>query len=214
MAMGPVVWIEGIIGAGKSTLTKAAAESLNLRPIYEPVDDNEYLASFYQDPGRWAFPMQVELMARRFGMQLQALSEAMAGGQWQGAILDRGLPGDRVFAKLLTRAGHIDAREFRTYEKLYDSMTMWITSPRLLVFLDVDPEVALERIRKRGREAELGIDLGYLRDLRSGYLDLLVEIESGRHHWARGMEVMKIAWNVDHQNPTIIVEEIRHACRL
>jgi len=209
--MGPVIWIEGIIGAGKSTLTKAVSESLGLRPIYEPVDDNEYLTPFYADPARWAFPMQVELMARRYAMQLLALGEAQCGN---GAILDRGLPGDRVFAKLLMRNGHIHEREWRTYQRLYDSMTMWITSPRLLVFLDVDPTVAMDRIRIRGREAESGMDLQYLIDLRAGYLDLLTEIESGAHAWSRGMDTMRVAWNVDHQDPNTIVEEIKHRCRL
>jgi deoxyadenosine/deoxycytidine kinase len=209
--MGPVVWIEGIIGAGKSTLTKSVSEALSLRPIYEPVEDNEYLVPFYKDQKRWAWPMQVELMARRYGMQMLAMGEAMNG---HGAILDRGMPGDRVFAKMHVRAGNIHEREWRTYERLYDQMTAFITSPRLLVFLDVDPSVAMERIKNRGREAEGGIDIGYLRDLRTGYLDLLVEIESGAHHWSRGMEVVKLPWNVDHQSPEVVVDEIRHRCRL
>jgi deoxyadenosine/deoxycytidine kinase len=212
--MGPVVWVEGIIGAGKSTLTSTIAERLNLRPIYEPVDDNAYLGLFYEDQERWGFPMQVELMARRYGMQLQALAEAMVRGQWQGAVLDRGLPGDRVFAKMLMQAGKIHELEWQTYEKLYDHMTTWITSPRLLVFLDVEPEVAHERVRGRARDAESGIPLDYLRDLRKGYLDLLVDVESGRHHWSRGMEVLKVPWNVDHQDPGSVVEEIAHRCRL
>lgn len=212
--MGPVIWIEGIIGSGKSTLTATVAKELNLRPIYEPVEDNPYLSLFYKNQDRWAFPMQVELMARRYGMQLQALAEAMAGGQWQGAVLDRGLPGDRVFAKMLTKGGQISDLEWDTYQKLYDHMTTWITSPRLLVFLDVEPEVAHERVAKRGREAEAGIPLEYLKDLRKGYLDLLVEVESGKHHWSRGMEVVKVPWNTDFQDPHIVVEEIAHRCRL
>jgi len=60
MSYGPIIWIEGGIGAGKTTLTEKMAKALNLRAIYEPVEGNPYLARFYEEPKRWAFPMQIE----------------------------------------------------------------------------------------------------------------------------------------------------------
>lgn len=211
---GPIIWIEGGIGAGKTTLAKALAEKLNLRPIHEPVDDNPYLERFYKEPGRWAFPMQIELLHRRYAMQKLAAFEATMSGGYKGAILDRGLPGDRVFAKLHMLEGNMSELEWQTYERAYSIMTCSLIPPSILVFLDVEPEVALERVKTRARGAEVGIELDYLQKLRKGYLDLLVEIESGGHAWSRGMEVMRVPWNQDFQPTDSLVETLRHRCRL
>jgi deoxyadenosine kinase len=56
------ITISGIIGAGKSTLATALADKLNLPVFYEPVKDNSYLADFYGDIAKYAFPMQVWLL--------------------------------------------------------------------------------------------------------------------------------------------------------
>ena len=178
---GPIIWNEGIIGAGKTTATEKMAEALNLRPIYEPVDSNPYLAKFYKDPKRYAFPMQIELLHRRYAMQKIAAYEATTNGGYDGAILDRGLPGDRVFARLHRLAGNIGELEWNTYERAYDTMTCSLIPPSIMVFLDTEPEVALRRIKKRARDAEVSIDLDYLTRLRDGYYDLMVEIDSGDH---------------------------------
>ena len=210
--MGSVVWIEGIIGAGKSTLTKLVAERLKLRAIYEPVDDNPMLTKFYADPKKYAFPMQLLLMARRHAMQQLAAWEAAHGTDFKGAVVDRGLPGDRVFCKLHVAEGNIEPEFWDVYETFYKVMSLNLPTPSLLVFLDVEPEVAHERMQKRARAAENGVPLEYLKKLRRGYLDLMVEIESGQHSWARGMKVIRVPWNVDHQNPEPIINAISAAC--
>lgn len=210
--MGSVVWVEGIIGAGKSTLTKQIAEHLKLRPIYEPVDDNPLLVKFYEDPKKYAFPMQMLLMARRYAMQQLAAWEATHGADFNGAVVDRGLPGDRVFCKLHIAEGNIEAEFWDVYETFYKIMSLNLPTPSVLVFLDVEPEVAFERMQKRARAAENGVPLEYLKKLRRGYLDLLVEIESGQHAWARGMRVIRIPWNTDHQDPMSVINKISAAC--
>lgn len=202
--MGPVVWLEGIIGSGKTTLVKALCRRLPLRALLEPVETNPYLAPFYADPKRWAFAMQIELLHRRYAMQQLAAFEATSEGGYEGAVVDRGLPGDRVFARMHRVAGNISELEWSTYERAYNVMARTLTPPSLLLFIDVEPEIALARIRKRGREAESGLTIEYLQSLRAGYLDLLTEIESGAHAWSRGMETMRLGWNMDNQP----VEEI------
>jgi len=211
MKTGPVAWVEGIIGAGKSTLAEILSKELGLRRFLEPVDSNPYLADFYKDPKRWAFPMQIELMSHRYAMQKEAAYGAARGF---GAVLDRGMPGDRVFCKLHMLAGNMDEREWDTYERLYEVMACSLTVPSILIFLDVDPEVALERVKTRARGAEVGIDLKYLNDLRKGYLDLMCEIESGAHPWSKGMEVMRLAWNSDHLPTGPLIEELAHRFRI
>lgn len=206
MKVGPVIWVEGLIGAGKSTMAASLAKSLGLRAFHEPVDSNPYLERFYKEPKRWAFPMQMHLMHERHAMQKEA---AYASTRGFGSVLDRGMPGDRVFCKLHMLAGNIDELEWQTYEKAYEVMACSLTAPSLLIFLDVEPDVALERVKVRARGAEVGITLKYLQDLRKGYLDLMCEVESGVHSWSRGMEVKRIAWNSDWNRLDGLMEMLR-----
>ena len=211
MINGPVIWIEGIIGSGKTTLAKKLSEELGLRAMFEPVGSNPYLSRFYDDPKRWVFPMQIELMKTRYAMQKEAVYGAALG---RGSVLDRGMPGDRVFCKLHMLAGNMSELEWRTYEGLYAVMASSFVPPSLLLFLDVEPDTALERVKERAREAEVSIDLKYLTDLRKGYLDLMAEIESGEHVWSRGMSVKRLPWNMDHQPVEPLIESLKHKYRL
>ena len=51
--------------------------------------------------------------------------------------------------------------------------------------------------------------IDYLKDLHKGYLDLIAEIESGMHPWARGMSIMRVAWNSDYQPIEPIVQALK-----
>ena len=214
----PIIWVEGIIGSGKSTFSKIIAEKLHLRLISEPVD-NDYLTIFYENPKRWAFPMQIDLLHKRYSLQKLAAYEAslaaVGESPYQGVVLDRGLPGDRVFAKLHMLEGNISDVEWKTYQRAYETMTCSLIPPSLLIFLDVEPTTALTRVQSRDRSFErAGVPLEYLIKLQRGYMDLLAEIESGQHGWSRGMELMRIPWNVDNQPIDQIIEDIRRKYEL
>ena len=137
----PIIWIEGVIGAGKTTLARTLGEALGMRVLEEPVDSNPYLTRFYKDPKRWAYPMQIHLMGVRYGMQQLAAYESVAGAS-NGVLLDRGLPGDRVFAHLHTlmpkneedKEKNISPLEWQTYQRWYDIMTCSLIPPALMSY--------------------------------------------------------------------------------
>lgn len=209
---GAVLWVEGLIGAGKSTLSQKLAGLLEFRAFHEPID-SDYLDKFYKDPAKYAFEFQMRQIVRRRKIHKLAAAEANHT-EYKGSILDRGLPGDRVFARLHVAAGNISPEQWTTYDLMFDDMMDGIRPPALLVFLDVEPEVALERVRNRGRGAESGMTLDYLRTLRKGYLDMMSEIESKEHRWSDGLDVMRVPWNVDNQEVGPLASKIKDRLRI
>lgn len=216
--MKPIIWIEGNIGAGKTTLTKIIAEKLNLKPIFEPAGDGEVgevnplLEAFYADPKAFAFPMQIHLMMKRFNLQHLAHFEAQAG-HYRGAVLDRGLPGDRVFCKANIEVGNIPEVLWPIYEQAFETMIYWLRAPALLIYLDVSPWTSMRRIKARARSSEDGIPFDYLKRLYCGYEDLMREIESKEHAWARGMAVARIPWDEDHMDPAPAIDAAANVLR-
>lgn len=212
----PLIWVEGIIGAGKTTFSREVAKRLSLRMIEEPVDDNPYLALFYKDPKKYAFGMQVFLLHRRYLIQRLAADEATGLGGYGGAILDRSLSGDRVFAKLHMQEGNIERIDWETYEMAYDLMCRTLLPPTLMIFLDIQPETAFERMQRRNREAEVGVPLDYLKKLRDGYQELLSEAEHGLLPWAHAVRICRIPWDPDTLNASqwdAVAATVQAACR-
>lgn len=197
----PLIWVEGLIGCGKTTFSKEVGKRLNLRVLEEPVDSNPYLDLFYKEPKRFAFGMQMHLLHVRYAMQQVASYEATGVGGASGAILDRSLSGDRVFAKLHMKAGNIHPLEWDTYELSYSNMARSLLPPTLLIFLDVQPETAFDRMKKRNRAVESGVQLSYLKDLYVGYKELLEEAKHGLLPWAHAVKVTSLIWELDTVTP-------------
>lgn len=193
----PLIWVEGLIGCGKSSFSKEVGNRLGLRIVEEPVEGNPYLGKFYEDTKKYAFGMQMFLLHQRYAMQQLASYEATGIGNYQGAILDRSLSGDRVFAKMLKDEGYIDSLDWETYEMAYSIMARTLLPPTLLIFLDVQPETAFERMKKRNRQEEAGVPLDYLRKLRNAYNELLAEAESAMLPWAHAVRVSRMVWEPD-----------------
>ena len=211
--MKPNIWVEGNIASGKSRLTGQLEKLLGFRSFPEPVADKGYLELFYADPKRWAFSIQVEMLRRRWDIHRLAMLECRAGS-YAGTILDRGLPGDRVFAWMHHQAGNLHSLEWATYEALYSEfMSVPHMQPTVLVYLDVSPERCLRRIRRRARPSEERITLDYLSALGEAYRRMLDEIEGGRHAWSRGLQILRIAWSEDDLPVDPIVENIKRMCQ-
>lgn len=209
MKSKPLIWVEGIIGAGKSTLAEILGNELNMRIMHEPVESNPYLDAFYKDNKTHAFAMQIHLLSIRAGMQDLAAEEVMWGDKYNGAVLDRALPGDHAFARLHMVYGNMSKLNYETYRLLYLQRTNKMKPPSVMLFLDVEPEVAFRRVKERARGAEVGMTLKYLQDLRDQYLDLMVELQNGDHEWAGKVDIRRIAWNADNQPTTAILSMLK-----
>jgi deoxyadenosine/deoxycytidine kinase len=191
---GDLVVVEGNIGAGKSTCAKALADRLNLRLLEEPVDD-ELLQLFYDDKDRWSFPFQMEMLHRRWAMQISAAAETCVAGGYDGAILDRSLWGDLVFASALVKAGKMHQKEWDIYVRAVRNMALVLWPPTVLVYLSARPETCLERIKQRGRPQENGMTLDYLKMIHGGYQALVQHARTGFFPWSHAVQVLPVPWD-------------------
>jgi len=193
--MRPVIWVEGIIGCGKTTYAREVAKRLNLYVGGEPVSGNPFLEKFYEDQKRWAFSMQIFLLKERFKQQLHAATIAIGAGDWNGSILDRSISGDRVFCRMHYEAGNIDEDSWEAYEDFHLLMCTQLFPPTLVIKLQCTPETALERVRNRDRDAEKTLSLEYLQDLDRAYHDLWRELDQGLLPWGHRVKVETVHWD-------------------
>lgn len=189
----PIIWIEGIIGVGKTTFAKELGRILDFRTLEEPVNE-DLLKIYYEDQQSWGFSFQIDMLHKRHEIHSKAMDLTSLG---YGVILDRGLPGDRVFANMLYKEKKIHPINWTIYENAYRFATKSISPPNLLIFLDVTPETAYDRIRHRNRQAEQEdvLPIEYLQLLDKEYRNLLTEFYSGRHPWSNKTEIWEIDWN-------------------
>lgn len=162
--MQSVICIDGVVGAGKSTLGELLSERLGVHFFREPVHDNPLLERFYHDQQRYSFPLQVFFLNKRFKMIKEA-------EQLSACVMDRSIYGDVIFARMLMLDGKMSKEEFDLYEELLHNMLEHVSRPRLMVYLDIDVDNAISRIRERGRDYEQIVARNYWSQLNEHYDD-------------------------------------------
>lgn len=156
--------IAGNIGAGKSSLTGLLAQHFDWEAFYESVDDNPYLADFYEDMLRWSFNLQIYFLSSRFRHQKDMLQKEIS------LIQDRTIYEDvEIFAKNLHQMSLMSDRDFDNYEALFHEMSYYLRPPDLLVYLRAQVPTLVRQIQQRGREYENSIRIDYLERLNNLY---------------------------------------------
>ena len=153
--------IEGAIGVGKTTLTHKLAERFNASTLLEDVDDNPFIEFFYQDPSRHAMSVQLSFLFSRL-KQWQSLQ--------QPNLFTRGLISDYIFAKDRLFANiNLSDEELTLYEQVASLACTDIAKPDLVIYLQSDPNVVMQRIRQRNVRMEHGLSEDYLRKVIEAY---------------------------------------------
>lgn len=158
--------IEGNIGAGKTTLSHQLADRFGCDLVLEQFTDNPFLPPFYEQPERYAFPVELFFMTERHKQLLEHFSQPDLFRSFTVA--------DYFFVKtLLFAKNNLSEEEFRLFQRLFLILNATFPKPDLLLYLHRPVEVLLKQIKKRGRDIEQHITLGYLTEIQDAYLDYL-----------------------------------------
>jgi deoxyguanosine kinase len=155
--------IEGPIGVGKTSLARALARRFGGRNVFEMVEENPFLANFYQDKSKYAFQTQLFFLLSRFKQQQDLFQQDLFS---QVTVSDYLFAKDRIFASIT-----LDPNELSLYERVYDTLGPRVMKPDLVIYLQARLEVLLARIKKRGRDFERKFDSEYLAELARTYND-------------------------------------------
>ena len=162
--MANYIVIEGLIGVGKTSLCRILEREWGARLVLEPAEDNPFLASFYADAARFAFPAQMFYLATRYDQQVRLAQRDLFTDL---VVSDYHFAKDRLFAEQT-----LDVAELALYDRFAGLLKDRVPRPDLVLFMDAPTDVVRARIQRRAISAEQVIAHTYLDSLRQRYLEL------------------------------------------
>lgn len=153
--------IEGVIGAGKTSLAQKLADKLGANLILEQFEENPFLEKFYDDRKRYAFQTQMFFLINRYKQQLQLNQQELFTNF---IVSDYIFEKDRIFAYL-----NLSGDEIKLYESIFPLLERDIPKPDLVVFLQSGIDRLVTNVKKRGRFFEKNLTKAYLTELSEAY---------------------------------------------
>ena len=153
--------IEGVIGVGKTSLTRKIQEAVDGRLFLEEFEVNPFLEDFYEDPEHYAFQTQLFFLLSRFRQQEQLLQYDLFKSQ---IIADYMFQKDRIFATL-----NLNEKELTLYNMLARILEKRIVKPDLVLYLRAGTERLMANIEMRGRAYEKDMKRDYIENLNRLY---------------------------------------------
>ena len=155
--------IEGVIGAGKTSLAKKLAEKMNANLILEEFETNPFLAKFYDDRKRYAFQTQMFFLVNRFKQQQELNQDDLFS---EFIVSDYIFDKDNIFAYM-----NLSGDELKLYEALFPLLQRDLRKPDLVIYLQASPDRLMYNIKKRNRKIEKNIAKSYIEELSEAYND-------------------------------------------
>ena len=186
----------GGIASGKTTLA-SLLRSDEIQVTYEDFSSNPFWQAFYADPINTAFETEITFLLQHYH-QIKTASNLV-----KTFLCDFSLLQDYAYANVT-----LEGSRLSTFEQVYREAGSHLSPPNLLIYLQCSPEVELERIRARGREAEKSITIDYLTSISNRLTTLIstlppaqkvLAIDSGYYDFAH-----------DSNTKILIVEQVLH----
>jgi len=151
--------ITGLPASGKTTLAEALAAELPAEIIYEDYAGNPFLAEAYTGNAEARLPSQLYYLTSRV--------KQLSRWTWPDdgvVVTDYGFCQDRIYARAT-----LSEADWNAYAALAERVEPLVHPPAGIVHLEAPNAVLLERIARRGRPFERGIDAGFLSTMRRAY---------------------------------------------
>ena len=164
-----LISIEGLIGAGKSEFCRILAENDDIKFVVrtEPVVDwnvsdedgtsFNVLKEFYKNPKKYACMFQTLVLRTRVE-QAQNIKHG---------FVERCILSDRMFGAVQKLLGNMNAIEYATYYYQFKQAVRDTPDIHGHIYIRTSVKTCLERIDKRKREGEEGIQEDYLNMLQT-----------------------------------------------
>lgn len=154
----------GGIAYGKTTLAHLIGE-LGFQVMLEDFQSNPFYLAFYENPSAFAFEAELTFSLQHYHV-IKRLKKT-------------NLPFCVDFSPYLDLAYSmvtLEGTQRRTYTTVYDHIRSELGDPYVLLRVHCPPHVAHERILRRGRSAELGIEVSYLEKLDAALSDVVSSV--------------------------------------
>lgn len=158
------VAIEGVIGVGKTTLARLLQPVFKSEILLEIFEENPFLSDFYADRQRYAFQTQIFFLLSRYHQQRRTVPDMLAAGK--SLISDYTFAKDALFARINLLGDELDM-----YYKVHEALGEKIPKPDLLVYLQAETDVLMQRIEQRDRPYERNMERDYIDQLNRSYED-------------------------------------------
>lgn len=155
------VVVEGVIGVGKTSLSKLLSDRLQAKLVLEEVEENPFLKDFYRDRVRFAFQTQMHFLFSRYQQQRSLRQQDLFADR---TVSDYLFQKDRIFAGLT-----LSDRELALYERLVAWLELDVVKPDVVVYLQARTDTLMERIAKRARPFEKDMERAYIEQLNEAY---------------------------------------------
>jgi deoxyadenosine/deoxycytidine kinase len=153
--------IEGVIGAGKSSLASKLAEKLNASLIMEEFESNPFLEKFYDDRKRFAFQTQMFFLINRYKQQQNLQQQNLFSNY---IVSDYIFDKDKIFAYL-----NLAGDELKLYETIFPLLERDLAKPDLVIYLQSSIDRLMYNIKKRARKIEKSLSRSYITELYEAY---------------------------------------------
>jgi len=153
--------IEGVIGAGKTSLARKIKERLNAELVLEQFEANPFLEKFYAERKRYAFQTQMFFLINRYKQQ-QELNQENLFTEFH--VSDYVFEKDRIFAYL-----NLNGEELKLYESIFPLLSRNLRKPDLVIYLQSGVDRLMYNIKKRSRKIERNLTRSYIEELSEAY---------------------------------------------